>query len=234
MKLYFNSSTKTFSTTQEETFDEVFESYDCKRHEKETTEISLDIFTIKIRRDNWEFAREGSIQWLWIDVYIHDVLLLPISMSCRKADIHYHFSEHEITFQQYGAGHNVGKCPHTYMQARKSVDWEEALSIVVDICNNYEEWVVHQAQQLISTLIAHKKYKYWDIATLLNLCQRYDEIAPNIVPVYREFVDEHCFHAMTELVKHIENNKMDEVNKRNKMANGDAIWGYIRQYHLDK
>ena len=69
---------------------------------------------------------------------------------------------------------------------------------------------------------------------MLDLCRKYDEIAPNIVDVYRKFVDEHCFNAMVELVKYIEHNKMDEVNKRNKMAHGDAIWGYIRQYHLDK
>ena len=60
MELYFNSTTNKFSTTQEESFDKVFESYDCKRHEKETIEKFLGIFTIRIRRDNWEFAREGS------------------------------------------------------------------------------------------------------------------------------------------------------------------------------
>lgn len=234
MELYFNSTTNKFSTTQEESFDKVFESYDCKRHEKETIEKFLGIFTIRIRRDNWEFAREGSIQWLWIDIYVQDILLLPISKSCRKADTHYHFSEHEIAFLQYGGGHNNGMSPHTYMQARKIVDWEEALNNVVNICNNYEEWVVNEARQLISTLTAHKKNNYWDICTLLGMCQRYDGIVPYIVAVYRGFIDEHCFHAMAELICYIEHNKKDEVNKKNMIASGDTIWGYIRQYHLDK
>lgn len=124
--------------------------------------------------------------------------------------------------------------PHTYMQARKIVDWEEALNNVVNICNNYEEWVVNEARQLISTLTAHKKNNYWDICTLLGMCQRYDGIVPYIVAVYRGFIDEHCFHAMAELICYIEHNKKDEVNKKDMIASGDTIWGYIRQYHLDK
>ena len=142
MKVYFNEFTNTFSTTREESFNEAFESFDCQKHEKETLEKTLGVFTIRICRDNYIFSREGAVQWLWIDIYVHDVLLLPISMSCRKADVHYHFSEHEIAFLQYGAGHNAGKCPHTYMQARECVDWEEALKSVVNICNNYEEWII--------------------------------------------------------------------------------------------
>ena len=126
MKLYFDYITNTFSTTQKESFIEVFESFDGKRHEKKTIEKTLGVFTVKMRRDNWLFAREGFVQWLWIDISIQGNLLLPISMSCRKADTRYLFSEHEIAFQQYGSGHRRGQSPHTYMQtSKKCIDWDK-------------------------------------------------------------------------------------------------------------
>ena len=232
MKLYFNYKTNTFSITPKESYVEVFEPFDCKKHKKRPFEKTLGIFTIKIHRDNWSFNNEGNVQWLWIDISVQGVLLLPISISCRKADSHYHFSEHEITFIQYGAGHNAGKSPHTYMQARDHIDWDEALNSIVNICDNYEDWIANETKDLLSSLISYEKNKFWDIATLLDLVQRYDFIAPNIIPVYREFVDKYCFQTMTELLKYIESKQMEEINRNHKRACGDIIWKYIKDYHL--
>ncbi len=232
MKLYFNYKTNTFSTTPEEFYNEVFKPFECKGHEKELIEISLGIFKVKICRENRHFAREGAIQWLWIDIYVHDVILLPLSMSCRKAAVHYHFSEHEIAFVQYGIGHNKGKSPHTFMQAKDNIDWDEALNSIVNICNNYEEWIVNESKGLLSSLIAHEKNKFEDIATLIDLTRRYELIAPNIIPVYREFVDKYCFQAMTKLLNHIKGNQFNDINRKHTTTYGDIIWKYIKDYYL--
>lgn len=232
MKLYFNHKTNTFSTTPKESYVEVFEPFECKRHEKEPVEISLGIFKVIICRDNWHFTNEGPVQWLWIDIYVQGVLLLPISNSCRKTAVHYHFSESQIAFLQYGHGHNKGKSPHTYMQARDHIDWDEALNSIVYICNNYEDWIVHETKELQTSLIAHEKNNFLDIATLIDLARRYECIAPSIIPVYREFVDKYCFQAMNELLKYVENNQLDDINKNRKTICGDTIWNYIKDYHL--
>ena len=232
MKLYFDYKSNTFSTMPKELYDVVFEPFDCKRHEKESFEKAVGKFTIKIHRDNWKFSNEGDIQWLWIDIYVQDILLLPISKSCRKADKHYKFSEHEIAFLQYGAGHNAENTPHTYMQARKHINWDEALNSIVTVCNNYEDWIVHETKELLSSLIDHEKNKFWDIATLIDLARRYECIAPSIIPVYREFVDKYCFQAMNELLTYVESNQLDDINKNRKTICGDTIWNYIRDYHL--
>ena len=230
--LFYNYTTNTFSTTPKECYVEVFEPFVCKRHEKNTFEKTLGIFTIKIRRDNWSFSKEGDLHWLWIDIYVQETLLLPISKSCRKADSNYHFSEHEITYYQYGLGHNNGKSPHTYMQSRNRVDWEEALSNVVKICNNYQDWIVDEAERLISLLIAHNLTNSWDIATFINLARRYESIAPNIISVYQSFIDKHCFDAMKKIIEHIENRHMNNLNKETKAFHGDLIWNYIKDIYL--
>ncbi len=228
MKLYFDCKTNTFSTTQKDSFDEVFESFDCKRHEKKPVEKTLGIFTVKICRDNWDFFREGFVQWLWVDISVRGNLLLPISMSCRKAENQYKFSEREIAFQQYGAGHNSGKPSHTYMQtSRDCIDWDKAFNKIVNICNHYRDWLTQETKQLIASLETHKRTKFWDIATFIELARRYDVIVPEIIPVYRRFVDEYCFAAMSELIKHIETNRL---NGKRKAMYGDVIWSYIKDY----
>ena len=231
-KLYYNESMNIFSTAYNESYGLLFEPFDCKRHERKPVKIKIGIYTLEIGRDNWEFAREGPIQWLWIDIYVQDVLLLPISKSCRKADKLYHFSEHEIAFLQYGAGHNGGKHPHTYMQARKNVDWKEALDTLVDICNNYNDWILQETEKLIYLLRTYKKDYFVDIATLLYMIRKYDKIVPDIIPVYRKFVDKYCFQAMSDLVKRIENAQSNDVIKKNNANYGDIIWTYIKDYYL--
>lgn len=228
MTLYFDGITNTFSTTPKESYIEVFESFDCKKHEKKTTEKTLGMFTVSMRRDNWLFAHEGFVQWLWVDISVLGNLLLPISMSCRKADTRYHFSEHEIAFQQYGPGHNRGKSPHTYMQTSKDyIDWDKAFNNIVNICNNYSEWITQETKQLIASLETYNRTKFWDIATFIELARRYDVIVPEIIPVYRSFVDEYCFVSMSELIKHIESNRL---NRKRKAIYGDIIWNYIKDY----
>ena len=238
MKLYFNGTTNTFSTTQKDSFDEVFESFDCKRHEKKPVEKTLGIFTVKICRDNWEFSREGFVQWLWVDISVQGKQLLPISMSCRKADTQYHFSEHEIAFQQYGPGHNNGRPSRTYMQTSKdSIDWSDAFNTIAKICNNYSDWIVQETERLLSSLIAHKKYSFLDIATLLSMVRRYEGIVPNIIPVYRDFVDKYCYQAINELTcyierRHSENKHWDSYDRNSKAICGDILWKYIKDFML--
>lgn len=230
-KLYYNESLNTFSTTQILSCNEVFEPFDCKNKEKKFREINLGIYKLRIFRGNLVFSREGAVQWLWIDIYVHDIILLPISMSCRKADIHYKFSEHEIAFLQYGGGHNNGMSPHTYMQARKNVDWDEALDSIVEICNNYNDWIIQETEKLLSSLSVHKKYTFRDIATLLCMVRRYDRIVPNIIPTYRKYVDGYCFGAMSELIKQIKETQL--AKGKHYAIYGDIIWGYIKDYYLD-
>ena len=102
-----------------------------------------------------------------------------------------------------------------------------AFNKIVNICNHYRDWLTQETKQLIASLETHKRTKFWDIATFIELARRYDVIVPEIIPVYRRFVDEYCFAAMSELIKHIETNRL---NGKRKAMYGDVIWSYIKDY----
>ena len=87
--------------------------------------------------------------------------------------------------------------------------------------------IKQETKQLIASLETHNRTKFWNIATFIELARRYDVIVPEIIPIYRKFVDEYCFVAMSELIKHIESNRL---NGKRKAVYGDIIWNYIKDY----
>ena len=90
-----------------------------------------------------------------------------------------------------------------------------------------------ETRSLLSTLLENNKTSSYDISTLLELVRVYDEIAPNVIPVYRSFVDLRCMGAMKNVLEFVERHKdMDSHNRVAKAKNGDVIWKYIKDFYL--
>ena len=231
IKLYYDWKKNYFSLSPSDGSIEVFQSHNRIGYEKGKDTISIDPFRIEITTNF--YPQSPAREYIFVDIYINNVLLLPLSLACRKAAVHYHLGEHEIAFTQWGPGQNYGKAAHTIMQKKDKICWDNILLKICEICNDYNKWIENETATLIQSLLIHKKESYHDIATFIELVRRYDTIAPNIIPLYRIFVDDHCFHAMTQLVDSINNSILNELNKKYKASYGDIIWKYIKDYYLD-
>lgn len=234
LKLYYDATLHAFSTSQSNTNHVVFEANQKEDPANVKGNIECDYFRIRMHTTCTIAPQK---EYLYVDIYINDILLIPLSLSCRKADINYHFKEHEITFQQWGAGNNANQQAHTIMLRDKELDWSILLSKICQICNNYESWITQEIKQLIVSLETHSRTKFWDIATFIELARRYDVIVPEIIPVYRDFVDKYCYQAINELAsyierQHLENKHWESIDRNNKAIYGDILWKYIKDYIL--
>ncbi len=237
MYLYYDYLKGIFTLKETETCECVFATYGRDDRvgweEGNNPSIKKGPFTIDIRTNFYPKALHQ--EFLFVNIYVNGVLLLPLSKACRKADVLYYFNEHQITFLQYGAGQNREKDPSTIVQIREHISWESALEEICNICNNYEKWIVDETRSLLSTLLENNKTSSYDISTLLELVRVYDEIAPNVIPVYRNFVDLRCIGAMKDVLDVVESHKdMDIHNRVVKAKNGNVIWEYIKDYYLTK
>ena len=229
MKLYYDSESHEFSLTSSNKNEVV-----CDANQREIdVEIKDDdkgfIFRIRTRTTSKKAPKR---EYVYVDIYINDVLLLPLSLSCRKAYIHYHFGEYEIIFQQWGAGQTKNRSAHTIMQKDENINWYILLSQICDICNNYESWIVQEIERLIVLLETNNRNKFWDISTFIELTRRYEGIVPSIIPVIHNFVDKYCLDSMKKIVDFIADHKMQVTDIQHKKKCGDIIWNYIKDYIL--
>lgn len=119
--LYFNEDTKVFSKNPDESSAKIFETWQRDERLFRKEEFEYGPFRINICA-NFNPSYHKS-EYIYVDIYVNGVLLLPLSIACRKADVLYHFGEREITFQQWGSGNNAGKSPHTLMQTMDDINW---------------------------------------------------------------------------------------------------------------
>ena len=122
--------------------------------------------------------------------------------------------------------------PKTILQRGGDINWENLLCEICKICNDYKGWIIKETKLLISSLSEHKKTNLRDIATLLELTRVYESIVPEIIPIYREYVDLHCIKVMKDVIDYIEKGNLDNLNKKAKKEQGDIIWTYIKDFKL--
>lgn len=238
MNLYFDNAQKMFSICESETCECVFKTYNKEERvgwkEGRNPVIRKGPFEITIKTNF--YPEVPKREELIVNITVNGVLLLPLSKACRKADVLYHFNKHEIAFTQYGACNNDGREPATIVQLRENINWENALIEICNICNNYKNWMVSETNSLLDSLLEHEKTGFNDIATLLELLQVYDVIVPDIIPIYKNFMDSYCIGAMRELLNYIEvrvnSNDLKEPDRNSKKKIGDFIWNYIRDFYM--
>lgn len=228
MKLYYGNESHEFSLVPSNKNEVV---YDANQGGKDIKIKDGDnhVFRVRIRTTSTKAPKR---EYVYVDIYINDVLLLPLSMSCRKADIRYHFGEHEVVFQQWGAGQTKNRSAHTIMQKDRDVKWDALLSKICYICNNYERWIVQEMEQLIVLLETNHKNKFWDISRFIEMARCYEVLAPSVIPVIHNFVDKYSFSAMKNIIDFISDHEIQITDMQDKIKCGDIIWNYIKDYTL--
>lgn len=229
LRLYYDTALQKFSFIPNSNSENVFDACERGLHANLEDNFEQDSFRITMRTISTKAPKR---RYVYVDIYINGVLLLPLSLSCRKAYIYYHFGKHEIIFQQWGAGQTKQRTAHTIMQKDENINWSILLSQICRICNNYEVWIVQETEQLTVLLENNKKNKYWDIATFIELVRIYEGLVPGIIPVIHTFVDKYCLNAMKNLIDSTAKHKMKIKDMQHKTKCGDIIWNYIKDYLL--
>ena len=234
MNLYYDNAKKEFTVRETATSEIVFETYE-KDNRIGWSKGSNPV----IKKGNIEviiqtnfYPKSPKREYIYANILVNGILLLPLSMACRKAVVQYHFSKHSIAFLQYGAGNNEKMVPKTIFKRGDDINWEDLLCEICKICNDYKGWIIKETKSLISSLSEHKKTDLRDIATLLELIRVYESIVPEIIPIYRKYVDLHCIKTMKGLLDYIEKGNLDNLNKKAKKEQGDTIWTYIKDFKL--
>ena len=234
MILYYNTIDERFTLRKTDACEPVFETYEKKERIGWSNGVNPPIKkgNVEILIGTNFYPSSSKRECIRVKITVNGVLLLPLSMACRKACKNYHFSKHQIAFLQYGPGNNAGKEPVTIMKRGKGINWESVLYEICEVCNNYQQWIIKETKLLIATLSEHTRANFWNISTLLELVRTYESIVPDIIPIYRQYVDQHCFEAIKNLLEFIEIKQMDKLNKRCKRKDGDVIWTYIKDFYL--
>ena len=238
VKLYYDSKAEKFSLVSNETNTVVFESHNrigwaagsnpaIKRGEFEIqihSNINPDSF--------WEFT--------FVDLYVKGKLLLPISKSYNVRKTIAFLGVSEIAKAQFWPATNFRVSPHTIVQLG-SPDWYGLLSQLCDICNNYHKWMLNEMERLIEWLEQNELQACLNatrLTTVLSIVRTYDEIVPEAIVVYRRLLDNYCISNFCDLFQWfsenmpdiLENHKQESI--RNKVQEGNALWGYLKDYLL--
>lgn len=120
MILYYNHLDEEFTLNKSDTCEPVFETYGGNERlswSKGVNPIKKGNIEITIRTNF--YSNTPHLEFLGVNITVNGILLLPLSMACRKAVKNYHFNKHQIAFQQYGAGNNAGREPMTFSYVEK-------------------------------------------------------------------------------------------------------------------
>ena len=236
VKLYYDSNEEKFSLVPTETNKVVFESHNRIGWKfGKTPPIKCGIYEIQIMSNI--YPKFPHREYLCVDVFVNGILLLPISKACRLRSTQYALGQHEIAFTQFGSGNNADKSPHTIVQLNP-LDWLDLLVETRNICNNYQEWLLNEVRELIKCVERNQLNNDVYITELISIVRTYDEIVPDIILVYRQFIDKHCIDSFAKLSLWLSNvlpGLTDEQKKRSfrfRLKEGDVIWKYIKDYKL--
>ena len=228
--LYFDTKNKLFTSDSSDDTIDKFHSHHRIGYENGEDVIIEGEFKIIIHTNF--YPKRPQKEFIYADIYVHNILLLPLSLACRKAAVYYKFDEHQIAFKQWGAGQNSDKKVHTIVLRGKCLKWDELFNQIIAICNNYKEWVCFETEQLVQSMILHHKTNFWDIAMFIELIRKYEPIVPDIINIYQSLLNEYCPKAIKDLVDYIFNHKMKAEDKVHKARCGDIIWNCIKDFKL--
>ena len=146
LKLYYDVDTHIFSITS--TNNCVFET-----HQREGCANGKDIilqppFQIEIGTNF--YPKASNREYIYVNIYINGVLLLPVSKAWRKVSSQKTGIIKDIFIEEWGNNIGVVNCypksPSTIVLLRKHTKgeelcWYDVLSSICQICNNYRTWI---------------------------------------------------------------------------------------------
>ena len=237
--LYYDYQTKQFSLKETSSNEVVFDTHDRIGWANGRDEFTCDIFRFEIRTNFYPKAHHQ--EYIWINVFVHDVLLLPISLAAYNGRLDKKFISiaqyGEDNYRLYGGGYLL---PHTVVLSNRDQLWStnydyvwiDALATVRDICNNYKDWMLREIRNLISnsTTTGLEKNPY-HLHTLLELTENWPLACPEVAPVIQPFVGDYSFDRMAALVQRIQTlakTTDGKANVQKLVENGDLYWNYIK------
>ena len=237
--LYYDHQTKQFSLKETGSNEVVFDTHERIGRANGKDEFSCDFFRFEIRTN---FYPEASHQeYIWINVYVNDVLLLPISKATEKGRLDKKFISKaqygKDNYRLYGGGYLL---PHTVVMSNRDNSWHSnydhawifALAEARDICNNYQSWMLCETKKLISDLSTSDLGKDpFQLHTLLELTENWPLVCPEVVGLLQPLVGNYCFDRMATLIQKILilDETTDGKAKIQKLVeNGDLYWNYIK------
>jgi hypothetical protein len=174
-------------------------------------------------------------------VFVHDVLLLPISLAAYNGRLDKKYISiaqyGKDNYRLYGGGYLL---PHTVVMSNRDQSWStnydhvwiDVLATVRDICNNYKDWMLREIQNLISNSVTISLEKNpYHLQTLLELTENWSLVCPETARLLHPFVGNYCFDKMAALIQRIQ--MLDETtegiaNVQELVKNGNLYWNHIK------
>ena len=243
MLLYYDKQTQVFSTDKTETNEAVFESSNRIGSANGKFDPALcGNFRFQIRTNFYPKAPHR--EYILIDIFINDVLLLPISLAFDNGK----FSKDRISIAQYGFDHYrlymVGiRSPHTIVLWNQNKDWlpdysdawRKALNEVCFICNN-REWMYEETRMLIESISKlDLESKPWHMRTLLELTNNWYKASPKVTQLLQPILDKYCYERMVSLINKIQNHddpSNADINIAELVKNGNLYWNHIKSHAI--
>lgn len=236
--LYYDKQTKQFSLKETDSNEVVFDTHDRIGWSNGKDEFTCDIFRFEIRTNFYPTARHQ--EYIWINVFVHDVLLLPISLATYNGRLDKKYISiaqyGKDNYRLYGGGYLL---PHTVVLSNRDQSWSAnydyvwigALATVRDICNNYKDWMLREIQKLISNSGIGLEKDTYRLHTLLELTENWSLVSPKVARHLQPLVRNYCFDRMAALIQRIQ--KLDETtegipNVQELVKNGDFYWNHIK------
>lgn len=237
--LFYDKQTKQFSLKETGSNEVVFDTHNRIGRTAGKDEFTCDIFRLEIRTNFYPKTRHQ--EYIWINVYVHNVLLLPISLAADNGRLDKKFISKaqygKDNYRLYGGGYLL---PHTVVISNRDQSWDsdynrvwiDALAEVRDICNNYQTWMLRETQKLISNMGTFGMEKSpFHLQTLLELTENWSLACPETARFFYPLLGNYCFDEMSSLIQHIKelyNSSSPQDQIQNLMKNGDSYWSYIK------
>ena len=214
MNLYYDTKTQKFGTEKSESSECVFETYD----KYDTSRIGWKKgINPPIKKGNLKLViatnfwpENVSCEFFHANIYINDVLLLPLS-KCYS-----------------GSGSASTTPKNTIAKNHDNFEWTSFLSEVCEICNHTDAWLNDELEKLLVKL-SHESSNFEKQISVLKTIRLFDGFNPYYEKKYRTHFDSLLFDA-NNVCPELE--KVFNENNENSIDIFDTIWNYIKDYKL--
>jgi len=237
LKLYYDGETQNFSISP--TNNCVFET-----HHREGLVNGKDIilqppFRIEIGTNF--YSKAPKREYIYVNIYINDILLLPVSKAWRNVSSHNMDIAKDIFIEEWGNNIGVVKCypqsPSTIVFTRKNTKaeefcWYEVLSSVCQICNNYEKWIKQEVEDFVVETQKRKEIYWRRLSSAISVIRMYDDLVPELNEIYWPVFNSKVLFALHSMCKSIEKMQINEEPSQNRIPRQEAnvLWKYITDY----
>ncbi|MBO4611754.1 MAG: hypothetical protein J5671_01130 [Bacteroidaceae bacterium] len=234
-RLYYDTVSKVFSIDSTHNSVELFKAHYRENLKCGRNEFIQDQYRVIIQTNFYPKALQR--QYIYVNIYINDILILPLSLAYRPNVRWWCYNLIEnIYFSEYKThSGNVSiypKEPSTIVKQGDNINWEEILLIVCEICNNYKEWISNEVSSFVDKVekLSHLDWRICSMA--ISMIRIYDELVPEIIPMYQPLLDCKVLDAMNAFWKYVKQDKASNTEMKQLMEKGEVIWHYIQNYKL--